>query len=84
MVVYSLSVSPWGNYWVLDTDYDNYTLIYSCSEILGLTHYEFAWILSRQKTLSDDLRKKLYAELTAYGIDTSSFKMMDQTGCPDA
>ena len=79
-----ISVAPWGKYWVLDTDYDNYTLIYSCSEILGVTHYEFAWILSRQKTISDALKTKLFNELKGYGIDTSNFHVMDQTGCPDA
>ena len=24
-----------GDYWVLDTDYDNFSVVYSCSEIFG-------------------------------------------------
>ena len=43
---------PDGNYWVLDTDYDNYALVYGCDNWLGVYSQE-AWILSRTKTLTD-------------------------------
>uniref|UniRef100_A0A673ML28 Apolipoprotein D n=1 Tax=Sinocyclocheilus rhinocerous TaxID=307959 RepID=A0A673ML28_9TELE len=43
--------APPGPYWVLATDYDNYTLIYSCSDFAGLFHAEYSWIMSRTRTL---------------------------------
>ena len=37
-----------GDYRVLDTDYDNYTVIYNCTGGDSNLHYwEFAWILTR-------------------------------------
>mmetsp|Transcript_1437 Transcript_1437/g.2514 ORF Transcript_1437/g.2514 Transcript_1437/m.2514 type:complete len:143 (-) Transcript_1437:43-471(-) len=44
----------WANYNVLDTDYDNYAVVYSCTSILfGLYKSEFAWVLMRQPHLKD-------------------------------
>ena len=37
-----------SNYWVLETDYESYTVIYSCVEILELRN-EFAWVLTREQ-----------------------------------
>nr|KAG5696785.1 hypothetical protein BaRGS_012808 [Batillaria attramentaria] len=48
--------TPYGNYWVIDTDYDSYTLIYSCESILGVAHIEFAWIMSRHMTIDPPSR----------------------------
>ncbi|XP_060556542.1 apolipoprotein D-like [Ruditapes philippinarum] len=75
------SLAPYGNYWVLDTDYDNYTFIYSCSGVLGITHYEFAWILTRQPNITEEVKTKLFNEAKAFGIDTSNFKVQDRSGC---
>merc|ERR1712076_23679 len=76
-------LAPWGNYWVIDTDYDTYTMIYSCSGIVGITHYEFGWILAREKNITEEVKTKLFNEAKSYGIDTSNFKLQDQTQCPD-
>merc|ERR1712215_396520 len=43
--------SPVGSYWILDTDYHTYTVVYSCEDFLGVVKLEFAWILSREKHL---------------------------------
>jgi len=71
----------WGDYWVLDTDYKNYTLIYSCGPFLGISHVEFAWILSRQRTLDSETMKRLYAKMQSFNINTNHFTKMDQTNC---
>lgn len=60
-------VSPAAPYWVLSTDYDNYTLIYSCTD-LGLLHVEFAWIMSRQPTLPEETIEELHGTLTSIGV----------------
>ncbi|WAR11660.1 APOD-like protein [Mya arenaria] len=77
------SLAPYGDYWVLDTDYTDYTLIYSCSGVLGITHYEFAWILARQPTISAEVKTKLFNKVTAMGIDTTHFTKQDRSNCPD-
>ncbi|KAJ8310337.1 hypothetical protein KUTeg_012202 [Tegillarca granosa] len=73
--------TPWGNYWVLDTDYKTYTLIYSCTNMIGISHIEFAWILSRQRTLDQAIMTRLYALMTSFNIDTNHFLPMNQTNC---
>lgn len=73
--------APYGKYWVLDTDYDHYTLIYSCTDLAGLSHIEFAWILSRARTLDDQYKTKLFDLVTSYGIKTSNFQKEVQEGC---
>uniref|UniRef100_A0A8C7G1Y5 Apolipoprotein D n=1 Tax=Oncorhynchus kisutch TaxID=8019 RepID=A0A8C7G1Y5_ONCKI len=37
-----------GPYWVLSTDYEGHSVVYSCTEFLGAFHVDFAWILSRE------------------------------------
>ena len=46
---------PFFNYKILDTDYDNYTLIYSCMDTL-LGSDEMVWILGR----TPRMKLKLY------------------------
>ena len=43
---------PSGDYRVLDTDYSNYAVIYSCADLLGVAKMEYVWILSRDTQLS--------------------------------
>ena len=41
---------PEGNYMVLDTDYDNYAIVYGCDDwFFGLMHLENAWLLNRER-----------------------------------
>ena len=54
MWYYEYSVS--SDYRVLDTDYDTYSLIYSCQEApFGLMSIESIWVMSRTHTLSDEV-----------------------------
>ena len=75
------SAAPYGNYWVLDTDYDTYTLIYSCTNILGISHFEFGWILARTRTLPDETIQKLFGIMEGFHINTHHFLKTDQSGC---
>lgn len=43
---------PEGNYQVLDTDFNTYSLVYGCDNWFGIFHTNQAWILSRATTLS--------------------------------
>ncbi|XP_033757335.1 apolipoprotein D-like [Pecten maximus] len=73
---------PSGNYYIIDTDYSDYSIVYSCSDMYGITNIELAWIMSRDRSsLSSKQRSKLYRRLTTLGIDTSQFIVSDQNGC---
>ena len=43
------------NYFILDTDYDSYSLVYGCEDI------QYFWILSRTPTMEQDMINKLNA-----------------------
>ena len=77
----SFLVAPYGRYWVLDTDYTTHTMIYSCTDILGIFHISYAWILSRERTLDEAVKNRLFAKAESFGIKTSNFLKEDQTGC---
>ena len=45
-----------GDYFILDTDYDNYSCVYSCNEYIGKVQI-YVWILSRSIHPSDEMVK---------------------------
>uniref|UniRef100_A0A3B1JME6 Apolipoprotein D n=1 Tax=Astyanax mexicanus TaxID=7994 RepID=A0A3B1JME6_ASTMX len=69
---------PPGNYWVLSTDYDNYTLVYGCTNYLNLFHVEFAWILSRGRSLPKETLVELQDILISNGIKIDTLTSTDQ------
>ena len=42
------SLQPWADLSVIDTDYEDYAIMYSCTNILGIYTTDFVWILMRQ------------------------------------
>ena len=44
-----------SNYQVVDTDYENYSIVYNCDE----DDMQYLWFLSRTSTLSDDLYNQM-------------------------
>jgi len=66
-----------GAYWILDTDYENYSIVYSCVDyIFGLVHFEFAWILGREKNMDPALIQEGVDLMAGYGI---SVELMEDT-----
>jgi apolipoprotein D and lipocalin family protein len=49
-------------YWVMETDYSNFALIYSCSVVNG-RKLESAWILSRKPEMDEGVAKELEKKL---------------------
>jgi len=41
------SLQPWADLSVIDTDYEDYAIMYSCTNILGIYTTDFVWILMR-------------------------------------
>lgn len=71
------SVMPYHPYWVLSTDYTNYTIVFSCTEF-RLFHYNLAWIFSRSPSLPDETMTKAKELLMSRGIDASEMKPVKQ------
>ncbi|KAL9658641.1 hypothetical protein ABK040_006177 [Willaertia magna] len=81
-----LLVSVGGNpfyapYWIIDTDYNNYAMVFSCFSVLGVYHYEIAWILGRQRQLSQQTLSDIMVAFKKQGIDSSKFILTKQVGC---
>ncbi|XP_014269584.1 apolipoprotein D-like [Maylandia zebra] len=70
-----------GPYWVLSTDYQSYSLVYSCSDFFGVFNIDFAWILARTRTLTEDAIKQLHEKLTAAGVNVNRLEVSNQTAC---
>ncbi|XP_026760679.3 uncharacterized protein LOC113519703 [Galleria mellonella] len=47
------------DYWVLDTDYETYALVYSCINAENNERYVFSWKLSKTKSLSEEAKQKI-------------------------
>lgn len=74
---------PPGEYWLLDTDYDNFASVYSCSDATGLFTYEFAWILVRDPSnVSDDIMQRAMDAFTNQNLNIlQGFEAVNQEGC---
>lgn len=73
--------SPRVPYWIVDTDYDNYSLVWSCLDLAGVVQADFAWILSRKPTLESATVEMLTNKLDSFGINTGSFRETSQENC---
>ncbi|GFV75229.1 apolipoprotein D [Trichonephila clavipes] len=58
-----------ANYWVLDTDYKRYSVVYSCFSVFNLFNAEYLWILSRTPTLDDSIKENIYKLLDEQKIN---------------
>ncbi|KAI3374786.1 hypothetical protein L3Q82_021339, partial [Scortum barcoo] len=74
--------SPPGPYWVLSSDYEGHSLVYSCKDF-DLFHMEFAWILSREPTLAEDTVEELHNLLSSIGVNVDRMvpTNQDETYC---
>jgi lipocalin len=65
---------------IIDTDYVNYSLVYSC-RVAKRVKYNYAWILSREKVLNEEIVENLINKLSSFGIDKNDLIKTDQTDC---
>ncbi|XP_007895524.1 apolipoprotein D-like [Callorhinchus milii] len=70
-------------YWVLSTDYKNYSLVYSCFVNLGIfsTQSDHYWIFSRQMHLPENTTNQLHEILASYNIATKNIATVDHEDC---
>ncbi|KAJ9592178.1 hypothetical protein L9F63_001294 [Diploptera punctata] len=77
----SLPVLVDAPYWVLGTDYENYAVVWSCSNF-GLFSTRNAWILTRSRYPPLEIMEKAYSVVDKYGISRAYFIRTDQKNCP--
>ena len=55
---------PSGDYKVVETDYDSYTVIYTCTGVSHIYNIEYVWILTRDANPSDETMQKAFDAVT--------------------
>ncbi|RZF43451.1 hypothetical protein LSTR_LSTR001712 [Laodelphax striatellus] len=67
-------------YTVLDTDYDTYSVVWSCSG-LGPVNTQSAWLMTRERLAPGTVLQKAYGILDKYKISRTFFVKTDQADC---
>lgn len=64
LVNYSNStfLRPSSTYYILDTDYNNYAIIFACYDVT-IMNFRSVWVLSRSMTLTEDLLQQALKSL---------------------
>jgi len=71
---------PKQDYWILDTDYDNFAIVWSCAEFY-LNHYQLIWIWSRERTMRPENRLKAYNAITKLGFELKDLIVVEHQNC---
>lgn len=71
---------PKQNYWVIDTDYNNYAIVWSCAEFY-VNHYQLIWVFSRKSTLRPEHRFEVYKAIAKVGLKLEDLVIVDHSGC---
>lgn len=69
------------NLQILDTDYDNYAVIYSCTRIGPIGHTESAWVFTRERFAPGPVMQQAYGILDKYRISRTFFVKSEQKDC---
>jgi len=69
-----------GDYLILGTDYDNYAVVYSCSQIAFLK-LELSWIMTRDPNPSQAVMDMGYDTLAAQGISPQFATVAHPANC---
>ena len=75
-------IDIYGDYRVLDTDYSNFAIVYSCMNFFNLFSVDYAWFITREKTVSQDLINQMRSRLSELHPDYSpnNFYFVKQGG----
>ncbi|XP_012255906.2 apolipoprotein D-like [Athalia rosae] len=79
----SLPLSVDAPYWVLDTDYDSYAVVWSCTDY-GFISARYAWILTRERNPPLSVVQGAYNVLDKNGLSRAFLLRTDQNNCPES
>lgn len=66
---------------VLETDYKNYAVIWSCNQIGPFGHADSFWVMTRERIPSGPAMQRAYGVLDKFKISRTFFISTDQTDC---
>jgi apolipoprotein D and lipocalin family protein len=66
-----------ANYWILSTDYDNYAVVVSCSNLPLSRSFESFWLLSRTPKITPDSRRNADAIIDRH-LERSRIRITNQ------
>ncbi|XP_046382925.1 apolipoprotein D-like [Ischnura elegans] len=78
----NLPVSFDTQYSILDTDYDNYAIAWSCNS-LGPFSSTHAWVMTRKRDPTEAVLQRAYGVLDKIGLSRNFFVRSDQSECED-
>ncbi|ODM90726.1 Apolipoprotein D [Orchesella cincta] len=67
-------------YWVLDTDYKNYSIVWSCNDF-AVANFQIVWVLAREREPSPEIRDTIREKMDQFGIRRDLLQKTDQTNC---
>uniref|UniRef100_A0A1B6D7A7 Lipocalin/cytosolic fatty-acid binding domain-containing protein n=1 Tax=Clastoptera arizonana TaxID=38151 RepID=A0A1B6D7A7_9HEMI len=68
-------------YWVLKTDYDNFSIVYSLEKDLWLFPRDMYWIFTRKQEISVDVLAKIIVALNSLNLHFCEFYFTYQRDC---
>ncbi|XP_020283416.1 apolipoprotein D-like isoform X2 [Pseudomyrmex gracilis] len=77
----SLPVPVEAPYWILDTDYKSYAVVWSCAN-LGVLNVRNVWILTREPNPPVEVLEKAYQVIDKNNISRAYFIRTNQKNCP--
>ncbi|XP_030384604.1 apolipoprotein D-like [Scaptodrosophila lebanonensis] len=67
--------------WIVDTDYKNYALQFSCAHLLKQKSLHDGLIVTRQRHPPEDLLARITLTVNEVGLDLADFQRVNQAGC---
>ncbi|XP_055918021.1 apolipoprotein D-like [Eupeodes corollae] len=71
------------NYEVLETDYETYAVVYSCSSVMRMAHTKVIWVLTRDQNPAASVIEKAEAVIDANKLSKAFLMKTKQTDCND-
>ncbi|XP_057364420.1 apolipoprotein D-like [Daphnia carinata] len=80
---FSRPVPADGNYWVLSTDYVNYSVVWSCETFNGKS-FQFLWHLNRHRQPSQSALAFVGHRIDSFGLERKFLQTTEQRNCPES
>ncbi|KAF2354569.1 Lipocalin/cytosolic fatty-acid binding domain [Trinorchestia longiramus] len=78
---FAAAPSERGNYWVLETDYTSYAVVWSCRQDNDDSNRQNLWILTRDRVPTVRTLAKARKAIETRGLDYNSLTVTDQYNC---
>ncbi|XP_076322026.1 uncharacterized protein LOC143231367 [Tachypleus tridentatus] len=68
-------------FYLVDTDYNFYAILWSCQELASGQHSEMTSLLAKTVRLPLSFKARLYRHLRSLGVETANFRTVHQKNC---